>query len=270
MPSFGLDARIGAAVAAEVYLNGALVSEKAAGMMVAQSLAIQHDVVPGWNELVVIATGADVPAQAQPRAVDVDPTDYFVELELDLETVRDLGEEYRITAEPVEDRLWRPAAGAGSMVLPQRIALPFLAPPGTTAPVWQRATPVLVEAVQAGIAGMLSDMRALLVDRNFEAFQALMRLRNDDMARAYPLNGTGPARAARDTAVLRSTLADEAWQFPAIDPGRLIIRRFADGRIFNVRGADGAPPLRAVAEGQKPIFLSIGFASIDGRLCAIR
>jgi hypothetical protein len=271
MKSFGADVRVGAAVAAEVYLNGALVAESAEGSMSAHSVALQHEVVPGSNELLIVATGSNVSPTAASRYVTVeDASQFYAEIDLDEDSVRDLGEEYEVTSTPLTDRKWRPAEGIGEMFLPQRLSIHFMAPPDATAPVWLRATPVDAEAIRPAVAAELETLRRLLESRDLQSFQANMRLRNVDMARAYPLNGTAEDRAGRDTAILQQVLNVAGLRFPAPSPSALAIRTFAQGRIIDVRAPDGQPPLRAIPLEGEPLFITVRFAMIDGKLSVIR
>lgn len=271
MQSFGLETRIGADVIAEIYLNGALVSEKMDGMMTTQSLAIQHEVVPGQNELVILATSMGVSPHAPPQPIAPEnPATLFVEADLDRDTVRDMGDSYEVTSEPLNDIRWRPAEGKGAMVVPQRITVAFTAPSSTSPPIWMRATPVEAESMRGFAAAALIELRHLLQGGNFPGFQAQMRLRNEDMARAYPLSGNANERAQRDTASLMDSLSNPDLRFAEIDPAALIVRTFADRRIVDVRSADGLPPLRARAPGQEPVFFSVAFAMIGGKLIPIR
>lgn len=271
MQSFGLETRLGADVMVEIYLNGALVAEKMDHLMTTQSLAIQHEVVPGHNELVILATSGGVSPYAHPQPITpANPATVFVEADLDMDTVRDIGDSYEITSEPLHDVRWRPAEGKGDMVVPHRVSVPFTAPPGQTAPVWTRATPVQADAMRELAAAALTELRDLLQQRDLAGFQARMQLRNEDMARAYPLSGNARERAAQDAESLEETLADPDLRFPEIDPAGLILRSFADGRILDVRGPDGQPPLRAQASGKEPAFFAVTFAMIGGKLVPIR
>lgn len=271
MKSFGLTARLGAGVAAEIYLNGALLSEKAPGQMTSQSLAMQHDVLPGVNRLLALATGAGVPPHAPARPIpDANPDDFFLELELDTESVRDLGDSYEVTTDPVDERSWRPAEDGGPVALPHRISLDFHAPEGMRPPVWARASAVQPESVRGLVAAELQSLRRLVEAREFQLFQARMRIRNEDMARAYPLSGSASERAARDVAILEERIGEARPQVPPIDHGALAIRTFADGRIIDVRASDGKPPLRVMQQGQQPVYLSVSFAMIGGELVAVR
>lgn len=271
MQSFGLETRLGADIMAEIYLNGALVGEKMDRLMTTQSLAIQHEVVPGQNELVILATSGGVSPHAPPQPIAPEnPAALFVEADLDMDTVRDVGDSYEITTEPLRDIRWRPAEGNGAMVVPHRISVPFSAPPGQSQPIWIRAAHVQAEGMREIAAAALTDLRGVLQQRDLAGFQARMLLRNEDMARAYPLSGNARERAARDNASLEGTLADPALRFAEIAPAALIVRTFADGRIVDVRGPDGQPPLRAQAPGKETAFFAVTFAMIAGKLVPIR
>ena len=269
--SFGLDVRMGAAIAAEVYLNGALVSDKAPGQMVSQSLAIQHEVVPGRNTLLVIATVAGVSPYSAPRPVTgLDAADCFVELDLETDTVKDIGDSYQITTEPLKDAHWRAAEAGPQIVLPQRITLTFEAEGPLAPPVWTRGRAVQAEAVKAEAGIALADLHRLLEHKDLAGFEDRMRLRNEDMARAYPLSGTAPERAKRDSTALAGELAARGATLAPIDPARLAVRTFADGRIIDVRAPDGHAPLRILVPGQDAVYLPVSFSMIEGRLAAVR
>ena len=271
MKSFGLDVRMGAAIAAEVYLNGALLSDKAPGQMVSQSLAIQHEVIPGRNILLVIATMAGVQPYAAPHPVPNAPVDdLFVELDLETDTVKDIGDSYQITTAPLSEAHWRAAAAGQPVTLPQRITLAFEAEGHFAPPVWTRGRAVQAEAVKAEAATALEDFRRLLEQKDLAGFEDRMRLRNEDMARAYPLSGTAPERAKRDSASLADALAAPGAKVAPIDPARLVVRTFADGRIIDVRAPDGHAPLRILAKDQDDVYLPVSFSLIDGRLAAVR
>lgn len=271
MNAFALEARMGSVVAAEIYLNGALLSDKQPGQMASQSLAIQHEVLPGRNQILAIVTAGGIPPQAAPRlAPDVDPADCFVELYLDRETVKDLGDRYQVTNDPLDERRWRPAEEGGPLSLPHRIVLEFEAPGLFLPPVWTRATAVQPEAVRGQVAAALEDLRRLLEARDFPAFQVRMRLRNEDMARAYPLSGSAAERAVRDSSTLAEEMGAPGAKIPPVDPSGLVIRTFADGRIIDPRAGDGHPALRIVAPGADPVFLSVSFSLIEGRLSPVR
>lgn len=269
MVSFGLDVRFGQALAAEVLLNGALLSETRPGYMTSHSLAIQHEVLPGANTLEVVVTAGRVSPNAEPQpAPDVNSDECYVEIELDREYVLDMGDIYKVTSEPVADKSWRPSTRP--VFLPHQITLSFEAPLSLQPPIWTRAAPMQAGSVKAGVAAALEQLRELLERRDLEAFQSQMHLRNADMARAYPFSGSAAQRASEDVAALSAELASPGARLTPIDAQGLMIRTFAEGRIIEVRAADGEPPLRIAAPGQPPTILNMSFANIDGRLSVIR
>lgn len=266
MQAFGLDIRYGKGVAARVMLNGIVVGEKAPGDLVAQSLALQHDVVPGANRIEIVIAGAGVSPYASPRAVDADPGDFFVEAALELDSIKELADRYEITTTEIEHREWRPG---GPVTLPHRIAIPFTAPLAVSRPAWLDAQAVEPEAVRAEVAALLGALRDRLAVGDYPGYQRLMRIRNADMARAYPTSGSTEQRAATDSAMLAEALGPEPELAP-IDPASLRLTAEADGRLLRVERTGGHGALLALGPSRQPVELAVGLARLGGKLVAVR
>lgn len=271
MSAYGLNTSIGSAISCEIYVNSARVAATQPGHVAMQSLAIQHEVVPGNNLVEVLVTGAGVPPMAPPRPVQVDNVaDFFVELELDYEEVEELGDSYRITTTSLKDVSWRAADSGDQFMLPHRVQMPFESTVAMAPPIWTRGAAMEPEAVRAALVAELQGLRQLLIERDLTRFQSRMRLRNEDMARAFPYAGSAAQRAEQETGRLEARLQDPALTFLPIDGQTLVLRSFANGRIIEPIRPDGKAPILFGKAGGELVALSFAFAMIDSRLEVVR
>ena len=264
METFGIDSRFGKALLAEVTVNGMLVVSVQPGHESFQSLPIHQDVLPGANRLEVILTVPVAPGAPLPLG---DPMSMFVDIAVEADHVRDIGESYEVTTSLVREARWQADEGA-PLTLPHRMAIDWVVPSSITPPIWTRAQRATPEQARMVIVSELQELRRLLEARQIDAFQNRMRLRNEDMARAYPITGSANRRADLDSAML-ADLLPETPRFASIDPARLQIRPFADGLVLAVQMDDGKAPLRC-GSPTNPIEIATTFAMIDGRMAVVR
>jgi hypothetical protein len=262
----GLNLRVGPAFSCHVILNGVTVAVAPAGTACALSVAIQHEVLPGANRLELLVGTASV-APDSSIAVEV-PLDEgaYLEAELDVEQIAEFEDRFEVTTIPMIDRSWKPE---GVARLPHREEIEFDASPGVSRPAWLDAASVAEEDVSGEVYEALLQLRAALTERDFERFQALMTVRNRDMALAYPLVGDSARRAAVDTAMLQDFLGSSAAM--AEIERDIAVTTEADGKLIIARTASGQSPLRIVrADGSADVELEVGFARIGGRIRPIR
>ncbi|MCT2558148.1 hypothetical protein N0B51_04070 [Tsuneonella sp. YG55] len=266
MEAFGLDVRFGRAIAARVMLNGIEVGGKEPGDIVAQSLALQHDVMPGENRIEIHVATAGIPFDAGTRQIDGNPEEFFVEATLERDTIRELADRYEITTEEIEHRQWEPSS---PITLPHRIEISFTAPVTVSRPAWLDADPVEPERARGEAAGVLDQLREALVGGHYAAFEEMMRIRNADFARAYPASGNADQRAADDGAMLAQLLGPDPSVAP-VDPANLKLVGEAGGRLVRVHRAEGAGALLARGVDGAPVEIEIAFSKLGNRLVPVR
>ena len=269
--SFGLDIRAGAQALYEVQLNGAPVATKKPGSATALSLAIQQEVVPGPNQLLLTASVREIPLTASPRTWEgPPPAELFVEIDLESDLVRDLGDSYSIQTNGVETREWRPSESSEPLNLPHVIALKFEAPGNTQPPVWLGAEAIDPASSRAMLELEIAELHRLLAERRLEAFESRMKVRNHDMARAFPFSGSAADRADQDLAELREVLLSDGFELRPLEPQSLAVRAYAGGRLVEMRRSDGSAALQGAIKGQPAIEFPMLFSLVNGSLAVVR
>lgn len=266
MEAFGLDVRFGKGVAGRVILNGIEVGGKEPGDIVAQSLALQHDVMPGENRIEIRIAASGIPYDASPRQIEGDPEEFLVEATLERDTVRELTDRYEITTTQIEHRQWRPTP---PITLPHRMEIGFTAPVTVSRPAWLDADPVEPERARGEAAGVLDQLREALVRGNYAAVEEMMRIRNADIARAYPASGNAEQRAADDAAMLARLLGPDPSVSP-VDPASLQLISEAGGRLIRVQRVDGTGALLAKGTDGAPLEIEIALSKLGNRLVPVR
>ena len=268
MPSHAVTLSIGPAASFEATLNDVPFASKRGTATYASDLPIEQDVVPGANKVVITIGAATGTPQDRPRTLPA-AKGLYAEAAVRVDHVVDHGATVTARPETLAEVSWHPSEdGVAQVTLPHRIELSFQAAV-TRGPVWLDGAAIAAGSADAEALHVIGTLAGLLRAGNIaEATQAL-RLKYQDMARAFPLFGDADHIRSIDQRMIRELLATPGATIP--DPATLAPKfPVHAGRLVEALGGDGEPLLRITRPGAEPVYLKTMLARIGGQLVPVR
>lgn len=269
----GLEVSVGAGVRSETWLNGILLARSEVGETGVESLAIQHDMVPGENlaEVRVGLAGMDM-EQAPAPISGTPPVTASARLLLQMDEPRRVGDALEIATRDVDQVIWDPANAetAAAVSLPHRLALTFAPQSSIIAPPWAGATRDLPEGTAEAVYARMAELATMLRDGDLDGYQNAGAVRREHMARSYPLGPDAQAARAHDLQELASMRSEPGFTVSLLPRSEARFRTMAGGRLMDWTNADGEPALIIASQGVPPSPVNMQFSLIAGKLVMTR
>lgn len=269
----GLEVSVGAGVRSETWLNGILLARSEAGETGVESLAIQHDMVPGENvaEVRVGLPGMDL-TQAPAPIPGTPPVTATARLLLQMDEPRRVGDAVEITTRDVDQAVWAPAHEdtPAAVSLPHRLTLKFTPLSPVIAPPWAEATRDVPEGTAEAVYARMAELAKMLRDGDLDAYQNAGAVRREHMARSYPLGPDAQAARAHDLEQLEIMRAEPGFTATLLPRGEARFRTMADGRLMDWTNAAGEGALTISSQGVPPSPVNMQFSLIGGKLVMTR
>jgi hypothetical protein len=267
----GLSVSVGAGVRSETWLNGILLARTEAGEIGAQSLAIQHDMVPGMNLAEARIGLADMNLEQPPVPIfGALPAAGTVRLRLQMDEPHGAGDGLEIVTREVDQRVW-PSEDEGSPVLlPHRVSLSFAPLSPVVVPPWAEATRDLPGGTAEAVYARMAELARMLRDGEVDAYENAGALRREHIARSYPLSPSAQASRAHDLQQLRIMRAEPGFTATLLPRSEIRFRTMAGGRLMDWANAAGEGALIIGGRGIPPSPASMQFSLIGGNLVMTR
>ena len=267
----GLSVSVGAGLRSETWLNGILLARTEAGEIGAQSLAIQHDMMPGRNqaEVRVGLAGMYLEHPSAPISGTL-PATATARLVLQIDEPHRTGDTLEITTRDVDQVAWPPADEDGPVSLPHRLALTFAPLSPVVAPPWAEATRDLPKGTAEAIDTRMAELTGMLRNGDLEAYENAGAVRREHMARSYSLGPTAEAARAQDLQQLKMILSEPGFTATLLPRNEARFRTMAGGRLMDWTNAAGEGALTIVSRGVPPSPVNMQFSLIGGKLVMTR
>ncbi|TVV70186.1 hypothetical protein [Sphingomonas solaris] len=267
----GLSVSVGAGLRSETWLNGILLARTEAGEIGAQSLAIQHDMLPGGNraELRVALAGMNLEQPPAPISGSL-PAAANARLLLQMDEPHRAGDTLDITTRDVDQVLWPPADEDGPVSLPHRLTLTFAPLFPVVAPPWAEATRVLPEGIAEAVYARMAELTAMLRNGDLEAYENAGAVRREHMARSYPLGPNAEAARAQDLQLLKMMHSEPGFTATLLPSNEARYRTMAGGRLMEWTNAAGEGALTIASRGVRPSPVNMQFSLVGGNLVMTR
>ena len=267
----GLSVNVGAGFRSETWLNGILLARTEAGEMGAQSLAIQHDMMPGRNQAEVRVGLAGMHLEQPPAPISSTlPAAATARLLLQMDEPHRAGDALEITTRDVDQIVWPPADEDGPFSLPHRLILTFAPLSPVVAPPWAEATRDLPEGIDEAVYARMAELSSMLRNGNLEAYENAGAVRREHMARSYPLGPNAEAARAQDLQQLKKMHSEPGFTATLLPRNEARFRTMAGGRLMEWTNAAGEGALTIVSRGVPPSPVNMQFSLIGGKLVMTR
>lgn len=267
----GLSVSVGAGLRSETWLNGILLARTEAGEIGAQSLAIQHDMIPGRNyaEVRVGLAGMDLDQPPAPIPGRL-PAGATARLLLQVDEPRRVGDTLEITTRDVDRIVWPPADGDGPVSLPHRLILTFTPLSPVVAPPWVEAMRDVPEGTAEAVYAHMAELAEMLRNGDLEAYENAGALRREHMARSYPLGPNAEAARAQDLEQLKMIRSEPGFTATLLPRNEARFRTMAGGRLLEWTNAAGEGALSIGSGSAPPSPVTMQFSLIGGKLVMTR
>jgi hypothetical protein len=269
----GLEVSVGASVRSETWLNGILLARSEVGETGVESLAIQHDMVPGENLAEVRVGLAGMDLEQPPASVPgTPPVTAAARLLLQMDEPRRVGDAVEIATRDVDQVVWDPAHEdtPASVSLPHRLVLTFTPLSPIVAPPWADATRDLSEGTAEAVYARMVELATMLRDGDLDAYQNAGAVRREHMARSYPLSPDAQAARAHDLQELESMRSEPGFTVTLLPRSEARFRTMAGGRLMDWTNAVGEAALIIASQGVPPSPVNMQFSLIGGKLVMTR
>ncbi len=267
----GLSVSVGAGLRSETWLNGILLARTEAGEIGAQSLAIQHDMIPGRNQAEVRIGLAGMNLEHPPAPISGKlPATATARLVLQMDEPHRTGETLEITTRDVDQIAWPPADEDGPVSFPHRLALTFAPLSPVVAPPWAEATRDLPEGTAEAVYARMAELTTMLRNGDLDAYENAGAVRREHMARSYPLGPTAEAARAQDLQQLKMMHSEPGFTAMLLPRNEAQFRTMAGGRLMDWTNAAGEGALTIVSRGVPPSPVNMQFSFIGEMLVMTR
>ena len=267
----GLSVSVGAGLRSETWLNGILLARTEAGELGSQTLAIQHDMIPGRNQAEVRVGLAGMNLEQPPAPISGTlPATATARLLLQVDEPRLVDDTPVITTRDVDQIVWPPADEDSPVSLPHRLTLTFAPLSPVVAPPWAEATRNLPEGIAEAIYARMAELSGMLRNGDLEAYENAGAVRREHMARSYPLGPNAEAARAQDLQQLKMMSSEPGFTAMLLPRNEARFRTMAGGRLMEWTNAAGEGALTIVSRGVPPSPVNMQFSLIGGKLVMTR
>lgn len=267
----GLSVSVGAGLRSETWLNGILLAQSEAGEIGAQSLAIQHDMVPGSNQLELRVGLAGMNLEQPPTVIfRTLPAAASARLLLQMEEPHRAGNTVEFTTRDVDQVVWPPADENGPVSLPHRLTLTFAPLSPVEAPPWADATRDVPVGTAEAVYERMAELTEMLRNGDLEAYENAGAVRREHMARSYPYGPNAEAARAQDLRQLNMMQSEPDFTATLLPRDEARFRTLAGGRLLEWTNAAGEGALTIVSRGVPPSPVNMQFSLISGKLVMTR
>lgn len=265
----GLSVSVGAGVRSETWLNGILLARTEAGELGTQSLAIQHDMMPGRNQAEVRVGLVGMSLEQPPAPISGTlPAAATARLRLQMDEPHRAGDTLEFTTRDVDQIVWPPADVPVS--LPHRLILTFAPLSPVVAPPWAEATRDLPEGIAEAVYVRMAELTEMLRNGDLEAYENAGEVRREHIARSYPLGANVEAARTQDLQQLRIMRSEPGFTATLLPRSEARFRAMAGGRLLDWTNAAGEGALTMASRGVPPSPVNMQFSLIGGKLVMTR
>jgi hypothetical protein len=267
----GLSVTVGTGLRSETWLNGILLARTEAGEGGSQSLAIQHDMMPGSNlaEVRIGLAGMDLEKPPAP-IVGTLPDAATARLQLQVDEPIRAGDTSNIATHDVNRVVWAPEGGGGQISLPQILTLTFAPLTPIVAPPWAEASRTPPAGAAKAVYARMAELAAMLRDGEFDAYENAGAIRREHMACSYPLGPTAEAARADDIQRLQIMRSEPGFTVTLLPRSEARFRTMAGGRLMDWTNAAGEGALTIGSRAVPPSPANMQFSLIGGKLVVTR
>jgi hypothetical protein len=267
----GLSVNVGAGVHSETWLNGILLARTQVGEIGAQSISIQHDMLPGRNQAEVRVGLAGMSLEQPPAPLSGTlPAAAAARLLLQLDETHRVGDTLEIITRDVDRIVWPSADEDNRVSLPHRLTLTFAPLSPVVAPPWEEATRDLPEGTAEAVYAHMAELTEMLRNGNVEAYEDAGAVRREHMARSYPPGPNAESARAQNLQQLKMMLSEPGFTATLLPRSEARFRTMAGGRLMDWTNAAGEGALTIVNRGVPPSPVNMQFSLIGGKLVMTR
>lgn len=267
----GLSVIVGTGLRSETWLNGILLAQTEAGEGGSQSLAIQHDMMPGSNlaEVRIGLAGMDLEKPPAPIPGTL-PEAATARLLLQVDKPIRAGDTFNIVTRDLDQVVWAPEGGSGVISLPQSLALTFAPLTPIVAPPWAEASRIPSAGAAEAVYKRMAELAAMLRNGEFDAYENAGAVRREHMARSYPLGPNAETARADDLRQLRIMRSEPGFTVALLPRSEARYRTMAGGRLMDWTNAAGEGALTIGSRSAPPSPANMQFSLIGGKLVMTR